>query len=140
MSMISLSIFLCIDESRLELFLSVDCTHFCFVFCVIHSTRFQQAHNRIHAMDIHLRNQQPNDRNVGMECLPYICSSVLFIFDRNEIILMNGCFFQLLSTVQHSNPSSIYKLLLTYSDRYLFMKCQLTFLLFFLSRSRFIYK
>ena len=32
---------------------------FCFVFCVIHSTRFQQAHNRIHAMDIHLRNQQP---------------------------------------------------------------------------------
>ena len=32
---------------------------FCFVFCVIHSTRFQQARNRIHAMNIHLRNQQP---------------------------------------------------------------------------------
>ena len=90
MSMISLSIFLCIEESRLGTFLS---------FCLIHSTRFQQAHNRIHAINIHLRNQQPKiamlEWNVFHTFVHlFYFFSVLFIFDRNEIILIAVVFFK----------------------------------------------
>ena len=83
-------------------FLSVDCTHFvsssvCDPLNTIPTSMQSYTYNEY-------TSQKPTteDRNVGMECRPYICSSVLFIFDRNEIILMNGWFFQLLSTVQNT--------------------------------------
>jgi len=99
MSMISLdlsSIFLCIDER-------VDWNFF---FQLIVHILFRLLCDPLNTISTSTQSytcneytsQKPTCILIGMECLPHICSSVLFIFDRNEIILMNGCFFQL-STV-----------------------------------------
>ena len=128
------SIFLCIDESRLELF-------FLFAWSTQHDSNSTQSYT---CNEYTSQTPTTEDRNVGMECFPYICSSVLFFFcsiyfwsQRNNF---NERLFFLIIHCTHSNPSSIYKLLLTYSDGYLFMKCQLTFLFFLISFSLCSYK
>jgi len=85
------SIFLCINESRLELFFQLI-VHILFIFCVIHSTRFQQ-HTIVYMQWIYISDTN----NRRSQCWNGMSSIHLFIcsiyFDRNEIILMNGCFF-----------------------------------------------
>ena len=83
---------------------------FCFVFWVIHSTRFQQAHNRIHAMDIHLRNQQPKIAILKWNVF-YTSVHLFYLFlIANEIILMNGCFFSII----HCTKTAIHLLSTNY--------------------------
>ena len=107
---------------------------------VINLIRFSQ-HTIVH-------RHKNRDRNVGMECLLYICSSVLFIFDRNVIILLNGCFFNYPLYTQQSIFylqiivdlfRQIYLQIIVDLFRQIFIYAISTHIIFFLSRSRFIY-